>query len=539
MIKEIVKEYFLNEEWINLIVGYITIIGFIVPLVLWVILKTIYLYKLKRFSKLKRPDWLTEEEIEFLVKYYVKTKVNDVDNRRLNFNQFIKKIILKSKKQYHIILGESGSGKSSFLVNLYYRYQCRIFQHDYKIKYISLRLPNAIEEILKIENKKQTILLLDGFDESDSANVDANNYFILLESETRYFAKVIITSRNNFFDDDNFLPPAIHPISLLLLKQNDINRYYICQFSKLDIIHYILKKYKFRLYKEIKAFLVISVCNEMSSRPLILSYIDLLIGVPKIYKNLLEVYRSIVINWIQREVRYIISIYKNEDSNDIQEKMISSVNEIAIYMYANFPKQRDYYIKIKDLNRISEIDLLEHMDGKRSRSLFNRVGDKLYFAHKSLLEYLLAENFGNYEFRYETNLNMLYKFLKEINEKNRSANYNAIFHINYTGIDSKIDDMKDYIRVYSYDVYLSSRKEIEDILSWYYKASSLPVFINRNLYDRNLIEIKFREQYAYKLAKTININQVIEKITRHYKECFANHETFSITIVTFLTLKSR
>ena len=62
-------------------------------------------------------------------------------------------------------------------------------------------------------------------------------------------------------------------------------------------------------------------------------------------------------------------------------------------MYENYPEKLEYSIKITELKKIKNADFLEKIEGKRNRSLFNRVNEQLIFTHKSILEYVLAENF--------------------------------------------------------------------------------------------------------------------------------------------------
>ena len=68
------------------------------------------------------------------------------------------------------MLGETGTGKSTFLINLHYRYNCKFFRRGYRAEYIPLRSKNALQEIKKIEDPRKTILLLDAFDEANDAN---------------------------------------------------------------------------------------------------------------------------------------------------------------------------------------------------------------------------------------------------------------------------------------------------------------------------------------------------------------------------------
>ena len=208
----------------------------------------------------------------------------------------------------------------------------------------------------------------------------------------------------------------------------------------------------------------------MVCRPLVISYIDFLIQESSQLKNIADVYEKIIYNWIKREAKYIITVEKYQDENKIIRKFYSLVCDIAIMMYNLFPSKGDYYINIEELNQ-NFVRFLEDKNQKRNRSLFNRVDNRLYFVHKSILEYLLAENFSQLDFRFEANLDRLYNFMRERNEKDLTAPFNPLFRIHHT------DKISFYVpkergktlRAYSNDVPFINRAHLESLLKWYKK----------------------------------------------------------------------
>lgn len=65
-----------------------------------------------------RPLSLSEEEFWNYTHYFVKSRLKK--NRKIyGFNKFINQVLIKGRKQFILILGEAGTGKSTFLVNLY------------------------------------------------------------------------------------------------------------------------------------------------------------------------------------------------------------------------------------------------------------------------------------------------------------------------------------------------------------------------------------------------------------------------------------
>ena len=162
-------------------------------------------------------------------------------------------------------------------MNLYAIFKCKFFKRNYDIEYVPLKLSNSLDLIDAIENKGATILLLDAFDEASEANKNPQAFFEMLEEKTKWFPKVIITSRNNFFDNDQFLNRDIGIDRVLTLQNEKYEIFHICDFTHLDVIFYLIRKYKFRIDKYIKARRIIYKCGNLACRPVIISYMDLLI----------------------------------------------------------------------------------------------------------------------------------------------------------------------------------------------------------------------------------------------------------------------
>lgn len=469
-----------------------TIVSVLLAFGAWLITKIVKLYRLKKYKKTKRPIYINEEMFEQCINNYVKTQVAQPSGKKYNFDKFVKKVLIKGKKQYHLILGEAGTGKSTFLLNLYYRYRCKIFTHDYYIEYFPLRKEGVLDEISKIKNQTHTILLLDGFDEAIGSNINPETFLNTLEMCTQYFAKVIISSRNNFFDNDAAMPSRVGVVSILAARPEKYNRYYIQPFTLNDIIFYLLKEYKINIFKIIKAMNIITKCKEIACRPLLISYIDLLIKDEIVHYNSFELYQHIINNWIKRE-SFFIEQKSDEVMQIIEQQMYAVINEIAVFMYNRYPQQKDFYIKISDLNNIKYVALLEKTRGKRNRSLFNRIDDKLYFSHRSIFEYLLAINFDKLNFRFETNLNVLYAFLQEI-AVDFSSKYSALFYVNYQDKYPEITEMrgkenKIQLLVCTRDRFFLGRNQIEEIVRWHLQALMMPVMIKGKFYKREFFKI--------------------------------------------------
>ncbi len=74
----------------------------------------------------------------------------------------------KSNEKYYLVLADSGMGKTTFLVNLFVRYNSFFrMNRPYAIRYIPFASGDVFDNIrdIKRENAIDTILLLDAFDE--------------------------------------------------------------------------------------------------------------------------------------------------------------------------------------------------------------------------------------------------------------------------------------------------------------------------------------------------------------------------------------
>lgn len=499
--------------------------------------KLIYEYKLKHLTITDRPDWLSEEEFYNHTHNYIKTRVIDSKGKKFSFKKFIKRNILKNRKQYHLILGESGTGKSTFLINLYAKLNCKTFAKSYKVNCISLRMPDVFFRIKNIEDPKKVILLLDAFDEAREANIDADKFLNKLEQNTQSFAKVIITSRNNFFDNDDSVPVYVNINRILQLDVEQYNRYYIQPFTICDVIIYILRKYKFYLHNIIKSFHLVCCCKDVMCRPLILNYIDLLIKEKGSFKKSSDIYEHVIRNWIKRESLFICVRTGRTTEIHIEEQMMELINNIAIFMYENYPSQNDYFILIKDLIEINNAEYLEHIDGKRNRSLFDRIENKLVFAHRSLFEYLLAINFEKLSFRYEPNLNILYGFLKEMGGNNWDSKYSSLFHVHYRDEYLMHNENSNYENtiIFESTISFSDRENIYDMSTWYCNAVCFPVFVKKKIYNRLKIEFTVNKlPIGFIDNKFHDSIFLTDHIMKSVKKSVAKKELIHITIKSYL-----
>jgi len=345
-------------------------------------------------------------------KDYIRTKCQNVDpsdeiNLKSSYafsakedllNFFFKKVFKAKdvKNQFYLILADSGMGKTTFILNLFSRYNSilKFIFRKYRLKLIPLGIDeeSLIESISKIEKKEKTILLLDGFDESPNVvNDDIKNKFDNLINLVQNFRIVIITCRTHYFSSQNE-----EPYELKIKKFNtngngyhSIKKMYISPFDDNDIKKYINKKFHFFQYKKRKkAFNIIDKTDDLLARPMLLSYIeDFVSSKEKFFETKTDVYEVLILAWIERESLK----YPEEKRYTFTMNLAFFSYELVRYIYINYDRNGllipfDEVIEIsKEFNiDLSKIEM-------KSRSLLNRNSNGFYkFSHKSIFEFLLA-----------------------------------------------------------------------------------------------------------------------------------------------------
>jgi len=319
---------------------------------------------------------------------------------------FIKEIFSKygNENKYYLILADSGMGKTTFMINLYLAYLMRkrkLYHHQrLKIKLFSLGDPKTIERLENIDNKAETILLLDAFDEDTKAIIDYKNRMSEILSKVDDFHDIIITCRTHFFPSEIDEPYNTGYISFgdANTKRN-FQKIYLSVFSNSDIKKYLRKRiplYKFRRFR--RALKIVRKSPSLVVRPMLLSYIEDLINSDIDFKYKYEVYQVLIEKWVKREASKP-GIDQKYGQQRYETILLNFSQNLAVDMYLNRELRGGYYAsKVNAFlgshsDTIEEIDLEKLTDNeRRSRSLLNRDAVGNYkFSHKSIMEYFLAK----------------------------------------------------------------------------------------------------------------------------------------------------
>lgn len=329
----------------------------------------------------------------------------DTSSRKSLIDYFINKVFIDKTDEPHVIclLGDTGSGKSAALAHLLYDY---IHHYPAKsqlpfthIKLISLRTLREDKDLNRINNmsdKDQTILLLDALDECPMAQ-DKDGYKSLLKNlKDAYsdFARVVITCRPQFFPDNTqqsaLIPKDIENDTSFLQCENR----YLSPFNDTQIDEFLSRKFSSRHespeYKE--AWKIIKENRLLFIRPLVLTYIDILIQSKEPIKTTLDVHDCIIHHLLQDDIK------KTKSPDNVEQRVRNWWNlsaNVASYMYG----QGKRTITSKEFEQIlsePENKQLLPPDSAKSfmrRSLLTRTGNEYQFSHTSFYEYFLAYRF--------------------------------------------------------------------------------------------------------------------------------------------------
>ena len=323
-------------------------------------------------------------------------------------------------EKFYLILGDSGMGKTAFMVNLYMAYHSAFnFHRKQKMKLFRFQPPdveNPIDIVNRIniipdEEAKNTILLLDGLDEdpfilSKDPNVSDDEAFVKrldnIVSSTMRFCDVVFTCRTQYFPQQE-----LQDYELNIRKPDNrgffkLNKYYLFPFSDLEVKKYLNKKYgrlKFWNWSnKRKAIQLVENSHKLMSRPMLLSYLDDLVTDDKKYQFSYQIYETLIEKWLIRESE---KWKKSDQQKQFKITLRKLARETGLQIYKNWLSQGWLYLSKDDILQIAQIYNIElKPDEVKGKSLL--TCDPLLnwkFAHKSILEYFLAkECVNNWEF---------------------------------------------------------------------------------------------------------------------------------------------
>jgi uncharacterized protein YjbI with pentapeptide repeats len=301
----------------------------------------------------------------------------------------------RSKAPFHhgnnqmIILADAGMGKSALLTMLKLLHITSFWPNDKECALKKLG-PRTLREIQQIENKSETILLLDSLDEDSSAYGRVGERLIEILRATQNFYRVVITCRTQFFPNTQAEPlerPGLIQISGFICPTK-----YLSFFDDKKVELYLKKRFPNKLWilpqKKLReeAKRLINKMGPLRSRPMLLSYIEDLMASPKVQGDTSEyvIYKALIENWLLRE----------EAKTKVPAKELFRACELLATESTVLAIQQKRSISEAELDRlIAGLPAIGHIKDidVKGRSLLNRNSDGDYrFSHYSFQEFLIA-----------------------------------------------------------------------------------------------------------------------------------------------------
>nr|WP_158651833.1 pentapeptide repeat-containing protein [Marinobacterium profundum] len=287
----------------------------------------------------------------------------------------------KDGRNHLIVLGDAGMGKSSFLLMLKLKSMRFFCNKKYKFELFKIN-SDVLDDISKIKDKLNTVLLLDALDEDVESWGNIKSRLSCLIESTLGFRKVIITCRTQFFPVEQ--KHLLMNSGIVKIQEYRVEALFLSLFREKDISLYLKKKFGFDKEKIIRSKAVIFKMKDLKARPLILSHIDDILNGSDDYTDMFSIYSGMITAWLERESR------KNKHLNS--EVLRESCILIAKYMSSKKSRK----INIDKLNKLTDIGAVSINLDKvdiGGRSLLNKNSDGDFrFSHFSIQEFLVAES---------------------------------------------------------------------------------------------------------------------------------------------------
>ncbi|NUO81699.1 hypothetical protein HUU05_16640, partial [candidate division KSB1 bacterium] len=361
----------------------------------------------QKFSYSYFPQYATEAATAYYIKPNCSThdpaQVKEEDIRWL-LRQSLFEVIdnfLKSNPKYrHLyILGDSGIGKSSFVLNYFVRNYQRAEKDQCHLIIMPLADPELENWIESIADQENTVLFLDGFDEDTKAIDDPTRRFADLIKLCKRFDRLLITSRSQFFPNDEAIQRETH-IRRYVPGAGESSDWefeirYLLPFSDQQARDFLRHHYPIWLFfRRRRAFRLMKQIPALSMRPMLLYHIPDLINRKQTIRFTFELYEEMIKAWFIREKRWV-------DPEALREFS----EQLAVEIYSKREERQAEWIHYSELLPLAQNWNIDLQTWKlRSRSLLNRSDPQgnYKFAHRSIMEYLFVKRLLDGAFKYSS-----------------------------------------------------------------------------------------------------------------------------------------
>jgi uncharacterized protein YjbI with pentapeptide repeats len=291
------------------------------------------------------------------------------------------------KGKHLFILSDAGTGKTSFLVMLKLSDITSFWPTRMKCRLLKIG-QTTLDDISKIEEKTNTILLLDGLDEDAAAWKELDHRVRDLLSATKTFHRTIITCRSQFIElrQDPFMRRGRVELHGELCPV-----IYMSLFGDKQVRRYLERRHAEKANEPEwmeKAMDIVEKMGPLKMRPMLLAHVDDFIGSTQESWSLFNIFETLIQSWLLREQQKIF-----EASREIVEplELLTACRHIAINMlWTEKPKisRREIELEGHFYSGIRKMSVKQF--GVRSLLTTDTEG-KYRFTHFSILEFLVTQ----------------------------------------------------------------------------------------------------------------------------------------------------
>jgi hypothetical protein len=293
----------------------------------------------------------------------------------------------ESSRRHLLVLADSGTGKTSFVLNYYVHNANRSRRKRHPLALVPLGIIDADQLIAAVPNPEDTAIFLDALDEDIKAIEGHRARIDALMQATRRFRRVIITCRTQFFPSEEEIPvetgvARLGPRHAGQSATYEFWKLYLSPFDDEDVRKYLRLRYPLwrRTIRRQATELALRV-PLLSARPMLLAHIPDVIASGRDIKQTYQLYETMIDAWLQRETSWVDK---------------GALREFSERLAADICVKRDMRgmerVPFEELCKLaSEWGIGLHQWQIRGRSLLNRDAQGNYkFAHRSILEYFFV-----------------------------------------------------------------------------------------------------------------------------------------------------
>lgn len=295
-----------------------------------------------------------------------------------------------SDSRHILVLADSGMGKTTLLLNIFMREQRISTNKRKRIALVALGRSDALDQIKDITNHRDTILLLDAFDEDTEAIKNYKERMNEIMNAAADCKAVVMTCRTQFFSQESSIPKEtgilrVHARRAGVSSTHAWKSIYLQPFDNSQVTEYIESVIPWTNFKHRKkAKRLVAQIPELAIRPMLLALIPELASSKKDAHNLWDLYVFMVDQWLARESKWID-----------RDELIRISMRLAVDLVLNRSERKTERIPLDDLMSLLGMNRESIESWKLTgRSLLNRDANGNYkFAHRSIMEFLFIRAF--------------------------------------------------------------------------------------------------------------------------------------------------